>query len=135
MLNRSMQYNRDIAKADKQENWHKLLKIWLDSKTYKEFIVAANVEVPKATKLQLFAFKAHHLAKEHPFLYSMAHLLFRFVVGFMSFAISTLVNEALINSVLNAAIVVVACELIWSYTVADSMKSIQWHEDGCPIDY
>ena len=125
MFNRSMHYNRDTAKADKQENWHKLLKIWLESKTYEEFIVAANVEVPKATKLQLLAFKVHHFAKEHPFAYAMTHMLFGSLIGFASMAISALMNangETWFIGAICAIGIVAVSELVWSIVVGDCIQ-------------
>ena len=136
-----MNYGRETMKKRRNETRKRLIKLWLECSSFEEFDLKAATDIPDADRMDLFACRLYMFSKNHPFAYwliqiavvptltvgsgvELGHLLWRttghdfvhfgFLFGFLLYILVFVLHSAYMGIF---------------------MRTLEWYERGCPIDY
>lgn len=120
---------RKYARARK----HKLAELWTNCKSRDEFFIQADLKYPDATFREIAAFKIHYFNKMHPIMRIVCWMSLLFII--VPAIIFFITNGNIIDTVFSSLVAWPIIGLIYLYIFGDYIQTIEWYENGCPIQY
>ena len=112
---------------------HKLAELWTNCKSRDEFFIQADLKYPDATFREIASFKIHYFNKMHPIMRIVCWMsLLLIIVPAVIFCIT---SGNIIDTVFSTLVAWPIIGLIYAYIFGDYIQTIEWYENGCPIDY
>lgn len=142
-----MTYENREKKAHIAEMEKGIIGLYLSSKTFEEFMIEAKLEFPWAPRRFLDACRIQHFKNEHKILYYVLHLASSVLMAFLLTVASVASRSLNCAEQMDLASFITLSIMLWfpsslmlglmlkNALYGKVMRSIQWYEDGCPIDY
>ena len=132
-----MTYSKVEEKKMRQMSRQKIIDIYLESKTWPEFMIAIDLEgLRLSRKLDVLACKLHHLKRSYEALWAVACVCS--LVGFAGFAVVAgllLGASSFVFCMIDGALAWLVAAIVFQYMFGDFMLTLDWYEHGCPIVY
>lgn len=135
-----MKYQSERRKKNLREVQEQIVKLWMKCSTWEEFKVRVSLNVPEARWRDLFACKLHWLRKSYPVAYrfswcvAMPALIWSFSFAFFCLT-EGMTEDSIANSILASIAVYLIIIFFHLAFVGDFMRTLEWNEEGRPIDY
>lgn len=121
-----MKYDNVIKREKKLKLTHDLCELYVACDCLEEFLIKADLTYGKIPWRLLTAFKLFYIKKSKPLLYYGIKLSLYLLLG-LGYLIYTTYFVMICFLPLH--------ELIFLYMFGDNMKTVEWYDDGCHIDY
>jgi len=115
-----MEYAREKLKKSLAETRKKLIKLYLNSKTYEEFCLTADIKLPEADKLDLLACKCWYLKKTKPYAW--------IAVVFGSLGICLGISFLLGGAIRYGVVAWLAFAILYQNLLGDFMRKLELEE-------
>lgn len=120
-----MKYNNVTKRKNRMLLEEQLCKLYIKCECLEEFLINANLTYGKIPWRLLTAFKLHYIRKSKPLLYYSVKFSYYILLVYL-FITTVYIPIFVLLSI---------SELIFHYMFGDTMKTIEWREDGCRVDY
>ncbi len=119
-----MKYDNVIKCENKLKLERDLCELYVACDCLEEFIIKANLTFGKIPWRLLTSFKLFYAKKSKPLLYYGIKLSLYLLLGY--FVYTTYFTLIFLFPI---------SELIFFYMFGDNMKTVEWYDDGRPMDY
>ena len=130
-----MEYENEKLVMQRKKMKESLIEAYIKARSIEEFLVEASLKYDDAPRNWIRAFKIYHFKKEHPIAWAAICMSM-----FMSLAVSVIFMLCF-HALLAVCIFGFAFLLAFAFIMlhaemhVEMMRSIEWHEHVCPIDY
>lgn len=127
-------YENRVMQREKMKN--SLIEAYIKARSIEEFLVEASLKYDDAPRRWIRAFKMHHFKKEHPVAWTVMNVSMSMLIGVQLLSALLITNDrSLTIALLAGALACIAISVVNDALHGEMMRSIEWHEHGCPIDY